>query len=129
MKRTFISLGTIVLLLIAVLAFDIIFTTYYSDGMLKRLDLLESVGTFENKMNAAEELIAFYEKNDIIAHRLIPTNRMDELESSIYRLVAFLEAGEDYEVSATVAEIRARIHSLYSTWFYRWYHPRDFGIE
>ncbi len=129
MKRTFVSLGLIILFLVAVLAADLIFTTYYADGMLKRLDALEAVESFELKEAKTQELIDFFEKNDFLAHRLIPTNRMDELETLIFRLVSFLEAEEAYEVSATVSEIRARIHSLYSTSVYHWYHPREFGIE
>lgn len=129
MKRTFISLGLILTFLIAILATDLFFMSHYADGMLSRIDSLETAESYEIKNLKMDDLLAFYEANDFLAHRFVMTDRMDEIDVLIYRLAAFLEAEEDYEVSATIAELKARIHSLYSTWLYHWYHPREFGIE
>ncbi len=129
MKRIFISLGVILAFMVLVLVADFVFMGHYADGMNQRLDSLEMAASYEEKMGCAKELISFYKSNDFLAHRLIPTGKLDELEMLLYRLVVFLKAEEDYEASATVAEIKARVNLLYSTVFYHWYHPKEFGIE
>lgn len=129
MKRFFVCLGLIVAFIFTVLAADLWFMTEYADGMNQRLDAIEKASEFEEKIDRAADLAAYYESNSVYAHRLIPTSRLDEVEMLISRLIVFIKAEEGYEASATTAEIKSRINSLYSTMIYHWYHPRDFGIE
>jgi hypothetical protein len=129
MKRTVISLILILFFIRLVVCGDLWFMSGFADGMNNGLDAIRDAETFADKKLLANELDSFYESRSFWAHRLIPTGRMEELETLLHKLNAYLKVGDDYEVEATVAEIRARVNLLYSTSIYHWYHPAEFRIE
>lgn len=129
MKRTIISLCIITVLIIAIVVGDLWFMSNFADGMNTRLDAIAGADTIVEKKQLAAELDDFYMKRNFWAHRLVPTNRMEDLETLLHKLNAYLKAEEENEIEATVAEVRARVNLLYSTSVYHWYHPAGFCIE
>ena len=129
MKRTIISLCIITVLIIAIVVGDLWFMSNFADGMNTRLDAIAGADTIVEKKQLAAELDNFYMKRNFWAHRLVPTNRMEDLETLLHKLNAYLKAEEENEIEATVAEVRARVNLLYSTSVYHWYHPTGFCIE
>lgn len=129
MKRTWISFGVLVVFILAVVCGDLWFMSSYADGMNRRLDAIMEAGTLEDKKSCAEDLDAYFVKKNFWAHRLVPTGRMEELETLLHKLNAYLNTADEHEIEATVAEIRARVNLLYSTDVYHWYHPAEFCIE
>lgn len=129
MRRTVISLSLILLFIVAVVGGDLWFMSRFADGMNRRLDAVSSAATLVEKKILAKDLDAYYSKQDFWAHRLIPTGRIEELETLLHKLNAYLKVGDMFEVEATVAEIRSRVNLLYSTTLYHWYHPAEFRIE
>ncbi|MBQ8894031.1 MAG: DUF4363 family protein [Clostridia bacterium] len=129
MKRTMVSLILIILFILAVVLGDLWFMSSYAEGMNDRLDALLEAKTLEEKKSCALDLDAFFEKRNFWAHRLVPTGRMEELETLLHKLNAYLKTDDAHEVEATVAEIRSRVNLLYSTAIYHWHHPTEFCIE
>lgn len=129
MKRTLISLGLITVFIITVVIADLWFMSRYAEGMNSRLDAIAEAKSYLEKKKLAKELDDFFVSQDFWAHRLVPTGRMEELETLLHKLNAYLETEDSHEVTATVAEIRSRVNLLYSTSIYHWYHPVEFRIE
>lgn len=129
MKRTIVSLSLITVFILTVAIGDIWFMTGYADGMNRHLDAVEEARGYEEKKICALELDDYYQSKAFWAHRLVPTGRMEEIETLLHKLNAYIETRDDHEVEATVAELRARVNLLYSTSFYHWYHPTEFRIE
>lgn len=129
MKRTLISLGLITVFILAVVIADLWFMTRYAEGMNTRLDAIAEAESYQEKKELAAELDDFFLSRNFWAHRLVPTGRMEELETLLHKLNAYIETEDTHEVVATVAEIRSRVNLLYSTSFYHWYHPAEFRIE
>lgn len=129
MKRTMTGLIVITVFVVAVVLADLWFMSQYAAGMNERLDAVANAEGFENQKYAAEELDRYFNEQDFWAHRFIPTGRMEELETLLHKLNAYITTEDEHEVLATAAEIRARVNLLYSTDLYHWYHPADFRIE
>ncbi len=129
MKRTFISFGILISLVVVAVGADLFFMTRFAAGITDRLDLISQEDLLYKKKEFAEDLDRFYEENSFWAHRVVPTDRLDEIEMLLHKLNAYLEEEDYNEVEATVAELRARINLLYSTNIYHWYHPFRFRIE
>lgn len=129
MKRTMTGLIVITVFVVAVVLADLWFMSQYAAGMNERLDAVANAEGFENQKHAAEELDRYFNEQDFWAHRFIPTGRMEELETLLHKLNAYIATEDEHEVLATAAEIRARVNLLYSTDLYHWYHPADFRIE
>lgn len=129
MRRTWISFGLLSLFILAVVCGDLWFMSSYADGMNRRLDAITAAATMEEKKSCAAELDAYFTEKNFWAHRLVPTGRMEELETLLHKLNAYLKTEDEHEIEATVAELRARVNLLYSTTVYHWYHPAEFCIE
>ncbi len=129
MKRTVISLTVITAFVLGVVVWDLWFMTRYVGGMNERLDALEAALEFEEQKACAAQLDDYFLSKNFWAHRLVPTGRMEELETLLHKLNAYIETKDEREVEATIAELRARLNLLYSTDLYHWYHPMEFRIE
>ncbi len=129
MKRTMISLGVISVFILGIAIGDLWFMNRYAAGMNEGLDAIAAAESFDEKKMHTAQLEDFFVSQDFWAHRLIPTSRLEELETLLHKLNAYLETEDENEVSATVAEIKARVNLLYSTNLYHWYHPAGFSIE
>ena len=129
MKRTFISLSVILFLISLVVFFDLAFMTKFADGMTSRLDLIVESKSIAEQQKLAKELNSFYKSKEFIAHRIIPTDRIEEIETMLHKLNAYIGEEDENEIGATAAEIRARVNLLYSTYVYHWHHPFEFRIE
>ena len=129
MKRTFISLGVILALILTIVISDIVFITSFAKGLTDRLDAIYQTDLLDEKIAIAKDMDAFYKRKSFMAHRLIPTDRVEEIEMLLHKLNAYLKEEDTNEIEATAAELRARVNLLYSTSIYHWYHPFDFRIE
>lgn len=129
MKRTFISLAVILAFLILIIGVDLIFMTSFADGMTKRLTLIIESDNIAYQREKAKEMDDYFRSKDFFAHRFIPTDRIEEIETMLHKLNAYIDEEDANEIEATAAEIRARINLLYSTYIYHWYQPFDFRIE
>lgn len=129
MKRTIISLILITVFVVGVITADLWFMSSYAAEMNKQLDRIDEVSTFEEKRAEAKALDEYFESRNFWAHRLIPTGRLEEIETLLYKLNSYLVTADEHEVDATVAELKARVNLLYSTMIYHWYHPSDSRIE
>lgn len=129
MKRTFISLGIILFALMVIVVGDILFMTSFVSGMDRYTEKICEETRLEQRKILAAEMDQFYQKRSFWAHRLIPTDRVEEIEMLLHKLNAYLSDGDEHEIEATAAEIRARANLLYSTTIYHWYHPFRFRIE
>lgn len=129
MRRTMIPLGIIALSILLVVSLDLWFMTGFAMKMDRQLDLIEDAGDLEERKAAALEMDAYFKEKSFIAHRLVPTDRLDELGILLHKLNAYIQTEDEHETMATTAEIRAKINTMYSTWIYRWYHPEEFCIE
>ena len=129
MKRTFISFGILISLVLVVVGADLFFMMRFVEGITDRLDQISREDLLEKKKEIAADLDRFYEDNSFWAHRVVPTDRLDEIEMLLHKLNAYLKEEDYNEIEATAAELRARINLLYSTNIYHWYHPFRFRIE
>lgn len=129
MKRTFISLAVILAFLIFIIGTDLIFMTSFADGMTKRLTLIIESENIAYQKEKAKEMDDYFRSKEFFAHRFIPTDRIEEIETMLHKLNAYINEEDANEIEATAAEIRARINLLYSTYIYHWYQPFDFRIE
>ena len=129
MKRTFISLAVILAFLIFIIGTDLIFMTSFADGMTKRLTLIIESDNIAYQREKAKEMDDYFRSKEFFAHRFIPTDRIEEIETMLHKLNAYIDEEDANEIEATAAEIRARINLLYSTYIYHWYQPFDFRIE
>lgn len=129
MRRIMISLGVISAFILIVVIGDLWFMNRYAARMNEGLDAIANAGTYEEKRQRAEELDVLFEDQSFWAHRLIPTNRLEELSTLLHKLNAYIESEDENEVGATVEEIRARVNLLYSTELWRWYQSKGFRIE
>ncbi len=129
MKRTMVALGLITLFILTVVLLDFWFMTGFAKEMNNQLDRVEAAESFEEKKEFALKMDEYYSKRSFIAHRLVPTDRLDELKALLHKLNAYIQTKEEHEVLATTAEIRSKVNSMYSTAFYLWYHPEEFCIE
>lgn len=129
MKRTFICFTLIMIFVVSVVAADIIIITDFSSGMTQRLDEISVSESFEEQKVMAKDLDSFFQSRRFWIHRLVPTGKAEDVETLLHKLNAYLKEDDKNEVEATVAELRARVNFLYSTWFYHWHHPFEFRIE
>lgn len=129
MKRTFISFGIILAFLLVIVGTDLVFMTSFADGMTKRLDLIIETENIDLQKKRAKELDDYFRSKEFFAHRFIPTDRIEEIETMLHKLNAYISEEDKNEIEATAAEIRARINLLYSTYIYHWYQPFEFRIE
>ncbi len=129
MKRTMTGLCLILFFILLVVALDLWFMTRYVGGLDHRLDLLKQTENQIDRKTAAYELDGFFKDNSFLAHRFIPTDRLDELEMLLHKMNSYISTDDAHEIDATIEEFRARIHLLYSTSFYHWYQPFEFRIE
>lgn len=129
MKRTIISLSLITLFVFGVVFFDLFFMTRYVGALNDRMDLLEHASSREEQIERALDLGEFFKEHKFWANRLIPTDRMEDMETLLHKLNAYIETEDVHEVEATIAELRSRVNLLYSTDPYHWYHPTRFRIE
>ena len=129
MKRTIMSLILITIFVVGIVVADLWFMSSYAAGMNERLDKIDEKSEIDDKRVAAKELDAFFEDRNFWAHRFVPTGRMEELETLLYKLNSYLSTEDEHEIDATVAELKARVNLLYSTMFYHWHHPSDSRIE
>mgnify|MGYP003302364265 CR=1 FL=1 len=129
MKRTFLSLAIILAFLLFIVGTDLVFMTTFADGMTKRLGLIIETENIELQKQYARNLDEYYRKKELLAHRFIPTDRIEEIETMMHKLNAYINEADENEIEATATEIQARINLLYSTYVYHWYQPFDFRIE
>ena len=129
MKRTFISFGIILAFLLVIVGTDLVFMTSFADGMTKRLDLIIETENIDLQKQRAKELDDYFRSKEFFAHRFIPTDRIEEIETMLHKLNAYISEEDKNEIEATAAEIRARINLLYSTYIYHWYQPFEFRME
>lgn len=129
MKRTLTSLIVITVFVVSVVVADLWFMSSYAKGMNERLEQIEKVETMEMKKEAVLDLEHYFKNKNFWAHRIVPTGRLEELETLLYKLNAYIAASDEHEVTATIAELRSRVNLLYSTNLYHWYHPAEFSIE
>ncbi|MBQ7971787.1 MAG: DUF4363 family protein [Clostridia bacterium] len=129
MKQTFISFGIILAFLLVIVGTDLVFMTSFADGMTKRLDLIIETENIDLQKKRAKELDDYFRSKEFFAHRFIPTDRIEEIETMLHKLNAYISEEDKNEIEATAAEIRARINLLYSTYIYHWYQPFEFRIE
>ena len=129
MKRTFISFGIILAFLLVIVGTDLVFMTSFADGMTKRLDSIIETENIDLQKKRAKELDDYFRSKEFFAHRFIPTDRIEEIETMLHKLNAYISEEDKNEIEATAAEIRARINLLYSTYIYHWYQPFEFRIE
>lgn len=129
MKRTFISLAVIIFFLLLIIGTDLIFMTSFADGMTNRLNLIIETENIDLQKRLARELDDYYREKEFFAHRFIPTDRIEEIETMMHKLNAYINEEDKNEIEATAAEIQARINLLYSTYIYHWYQPFEFRIE
>lgn len=129
MKRTFVSLAVILSFLLIIIGTDLVFMTAFADGMTERLDLIIETENIDLQKKRAKELGDFFCSKEFLAHRFIPTDRVEEIETMMHKLNAYINEEDKNEIEATASEIRARINLLYSTYIYHWYQPFEFCIE
>ena len=115
MKRTLISFVLIVIFILGVVLGDLLFMSNYAEGMNQRLDMILSANTQEEMERYAAELDDFFVRKNFLAHRMIPTGRLEELETLLHKLNAYINTSDIHEIEATVAEIKSRVNLLYST--------------
>ena len=117
------------LFIFAVVFADVYIITDFSSGMTSRLDAISSTEDFQKQTVLAEEMDSYYESRRFWLHRFVPTGKLEDIETLLHKLNAYLKEEDEKEIEATTAEIRARVNFLYSTWLYHWYHPFRFRIE
>ncbi len=125
MKRTVINLTLITLFLTAIAVGDLLFMNRYSKEMNERLDAVEDAQSYEEKQNASKLLCEYFQSKYFLAHRLVHTGRLDEVETLLHKLNAYIKTEDEHEVDATVAELRGRVDLLFN----HWHQPRQFSIE
>ena len=129
MKRTFISLAVILSFLLLIIGTDLFFMTTFADGMTNRLGLIIETENIDLQKQRAKELDSFFRKKEFLAHRFIPTDKIEEIETLMHKLNAYINEEDKNEIEATATEIQARVNLLYSTYIYHWYQPFEFRIE
>ncbi len=129
MKRTFISLAVIILFLLLIIGTDLIFMTSFADGMTNRLNLIIETENVDLQKQRARDLDDYFRSKEFFAHRFIPTDRIEEIETMMHKLNAYINEEDKNEIEATATEIQARINLLYSTYIYHWHQPFEFRIE
>lgn len=129
MKRTFISLAVILAFLLLIIGTDLVFMTTFTDGMTNRLQSIIETENIDLQKRRAKELDDYYQSKEFLAHRFIPTDRIEEIETMMHKLNAYINEKDENEIEATATEIQARINLLYSTFIYHWYQPFEFRIE
>ena len=115
--------------IITVVAVDLWVMTSFVSGMTRRLDLISDSDELMVQKELAKDLDSFYESKRFWIHRFVPTGKVEDIETLLHKLNAYLKEEDYNEVEATVAELRTRVNVLYSTYIYHWYHPFHFRIE
>ncbi len=128
MKRMVIPLIIIIALVGFIVAADLWFITSYASGMTERLDALSQAQPGE-QAEQCREIIHFHFDKKFWVRRFIPSARLDEIEMLLHKLDAYVEEGDQNEIGATTAEVRARVNRLFSTFLYHWYHPEGYRIK
>ncbi len=121
MKRIFGCFFGIIAFVLAVSIFDAVFMSSFAKEVNERLDAVDRAATMEEIEKEVAALERIFKERDFWLHRLVPTNRLEEIEVSLAKIKAFNVAGNEDECLGISAEIRSRVNQLYSTGFYRWY--------
>lgn len=129
MKRFLISLILILLFVGGSVVYDQWFMCQFSKEMNNGIDGIIQAQNQLEKEGAVERLNKCYEKRHPIADHLIFSNRLEEIETLLYKLNAYIDREEDAEILATAQELRSRINLLHSIEFYRGNRSKDFGIR
>ncbi len=129
MKRFLISLILILLFVGGSVVYDQWFMCRFAKEMNDGIDGIIQAQHQSEKENAVEQLNECYAKRHPIADHLIFSNRLEEIETLLYKLNAYIEEQEDAEILATAQEMRSRINLLHSIEFYRGNRSGDFSIR
>ena len=121
MKRTFICFFGILVFVLSVSVFDGVFMSSFAENMESVLEEIQNVKSFDEMRDRADKMVDYYKSQEFLLHRLVPTNRLEEIEVSFVKLKAFLEVENYDECLAIAAEIESRVNQLYSTGFRNWY--------
>lgn len=129
MKRFLISLILILLFVGGSVVFDQWFMCRFAKEINGGLDRIVQAEEQSERDEAIKALNQCYDDRHPIADHLIFANRLEEIETLLYKLNAYVEAEDEEEILATAQELRARINLLHSLEFYRGNHPSDFSIN
>ena len=105
---------TLIIIVTGVIIFDSVFMRRYSADLICLIERLETAED-RDKTACLEEIKKCFYERDFWAHRIVPTNRLEELETILARLSAYIESGERSEIRAAAAELKTRVRLLYST--------------
>lgn len=114
MKRFVISLSLILLFIFAVILFDGWYIKTFKKEMNQGIDAIIAAENQAEFIAAGERLRDSYNRRKIILSKLVFTNRMEEMQTLVDKLMAYLDAENESEILATAAELRARINLLRS---------------
>lgn len=129
MKRFLISLILILLFVGGSVVYDQLFMCRFAKEMDEKIGRIVAAENQEACRDAVVELNSYYGKRHPIADHLIFSNRLEDIETLIYKLNAYVEEDDKKEILATAQELRARINMLHSIEFYRGNSPEDFRIK
>lgn len=129
MRRFLISLGFIMLFVIGSVVFEQWYMYRFAKGMNEGLDDIMEAKQYVKQTEAMGALNDFYEKNHPVISHLVFSNRLEEIETVLHKLNAYVAAEDENEVPATIEELRSRINLLASTELYRRNHPHGFCID
>lgn len=112
MKRFIISLSFIFLFVISVIAFD----QWYMDRFENRINQgLDAVLSAKDERGLQESIKMlnedFYHSRSVVS-QFVFANRLEEMETALYKLNAYVEIQDHDEIMATAEEVRARLHLL-----------------
>lgn len=130
MKRFIISLSLILLFVIAAVFFDQWYMYGFAEKMNEGVDqLIISMEDAQKRSDAVEILNKTFRKARPIINQLVFANRLEEVETVLYKLNAYIEIGDEREISATAEELRSRVNLLSSADLYYRNHASRFGIN
>ena len=130
MKRFVISLSLILVFIMGAIFFEHWYMQDFAFTMNGQITLLEeAVRKQENVSTAMEQLNDAYHRNRPIVSQLVFSNRLEEVETVLYKLNAYIKAADQSEINATIAELRARMRLLSSSQRYYRNQKAKWGID
>ena len=110
MKRIVVSLIAILVIVVFAVLSGILYSRAYVEGFEGLLDELDCT---QQKEAVMDKMIQYYWRHSAIVCRIVPLSRMEEIETLLYKLNAYVKKGDEKETLATSEELRARVKMIY----------------
>ena len=112
MKRFVISLLLIFVFVSSAVAFDQWYVNRFKNQLNAGVDAVVEAGDERQRLAATEELNAVYDRARFIVSQFVFANRLEEVETLLRKLSAYIEIGNEEEIGATAEEFRSRVDLL-----------------